>query len=135
KVGDETVHVLHTPGHSPGSISLAGDGYVLTGDALFNQSIGRTDLPGGNLDTLIHSIRAACSSWTMTQQSILAMDLRPLSAMRSSQIPSWEGLQGLSNRQPSYPTTVSQNRNSIVQPRLDPQELSKPGQLSHQGSL
>ena len=57
KVGDETVHVLHTPGHSPGSISLAGDGYVLTGDALFNQSIGRTDLPGGDLDTLIHSIR------------------------------------------------------------------------------
>jgi len=57
KVGDETIKVLHTPGHSPGSISLSGDGYVLTGDALFNQSIGRTDLPGGDLNTLIHSIR------------------------------------------------------------------------------
>ena len=57
KVADETIHVLHTPGHSPGSVSLAGDGYVLTGDALFNQSIGRTDLPGGDLNTLIHSIR------------------------------------------------------------------------------
>ncbi len=57
KVGDETIHVIHTPGHSPGSISLSGDGYVLTGDALFNQSIGRTDLPGGDLNTLIHSIR------------------------------------------------------------------------------
>ena len=57
RVGDETVRVLHTPGHSPGSISLSGDGYVLTGDALFNQSIGRTDLPGGDLKTLIHSIR------------------------------------------------------------------------------
>ncbi len=57
KVGDETVRVLHTPGHSPGSISLSGNGYVLTGDALFNQSIGRTDLPGGDLNTLIHSIR------------------------------------------------------------------------------
>jgi hydroxyacylglutathione hydrolase len=57
KVGDETIRVLHTPGHSPGSISLAGDGYVLTGDALFNQSIGRTDLPGGDLNTLIRSIR------------------------------------------------------------------------------
>jgi len=56
-VGDETVHVLHTPGHSPGSISLAGDGYVLTGDALFNQSIGRTDLPEGDLETLVHSIK------------------------------------------------------------------------------
>ena len=56
RVGEETIHVLHTPGHSPGSISLAGDGYVFTGDALFNQSIGRTDLPGGDLKTLIHSI-------------------------------------------------------------------------------
>jgi glyoxylase-like metal-dependent hydrolase (beta-lactamase superfamily II) len=57
KVGDETIHVIHTPGHSPGSISLSGDGYVLTGDALFNQSIGRTDLPGGDLKVLMHSIR------------------------------------------------------------------------------
>ena len=57
ELGDETIRVLHTPGHSPGSISLVGDGYVLTGDALFNQSIGRTDLPGGDLKTLIHSIR------------------------------------------------------------------------------
>lgn len=57
KVGDETIQVLHTPGHSPGSISLAGKGYVLTGDALFNQSIGRTDLPGGDLKTLVLSIR------------------------------------------------------------------------------
>jgi len=56
-VGDETIRVLHTPGHSPGSISLSGDGYVFTGDALFNQSIGRTDLPGGDLKTLINSIR------------------------------------------------------------------------------
>jgi hydroxyacylglutathione hydrolase len=55
-VGHDTLKVLHTPGHSPGSISLAGLGYVFTGDALFNQSIGRTDLPGGDLDTLIHSI-------------------------------------------------------------------------------
>jgi len=55
-LGQDTVRVLHTPGHSPGSISLAGRGYVITGDALFNQSIGRTDLPGGDLDTLVHSI-------------------------------------------------------------------------------
>ncbi len=57
KLGHDTARVLHTPGHSPGSISLTGDGYVLTGDALFNQSIGRTDLPGGDFDTLVHSIR------------------------------------------------------------------------------
>lgn len=57
KVGEETIRVLHTPGHSPGSISLVGDGFVLTGDALFNQSIGRTDLPGGDLETLLRSIK------------------------------------------------------------------------------
>jgi hydroxyacylglutathione hydrolase len=57
KVGGETIRVLHTPGHSPGSISLSGDGYVLTGDALFNQSIGRTDLPGGDLKILARSIK------------------------------------------------------------------------------
>jgi len=55
-IGQDRVKVIHTPGHSPGSISLAGQGFVLTGDALFNQSIGRTDLPGGDLDTLIRSI-------------------------------------------------------------------------------
>ena len=56
-MGEETIQVLHTPGHSPGSVSLSGPGYVLTGDALFNQSIGRTDLPGGDLQTLIRSIK------------------------------------------------------------------------------
>ena len=53
----EAIHVLHTPGHSPGSISLHANGFVCTGDALFNQSIGRTDLPGGDLQTLLRSIR------------------------------------------------------------------------------
>ncbi len=57
KLGHENIRVLHTPGHSPGSISLTGDGYVLTGDALFNQSIGRTDLPGGDMKTLLGSIK------------------------------------------------------------------------------
>ncbi len=55
-IGKDSVRVMHTPGHSPGSISLAGEGLVLTGDALFNQSIGRTDLPGGDLETLVRSI-------------------------------------------------------------------------------
>jgi len=56
-LGNETLRVIHTPGHSPGSISLAGRNYVLTGDALFNQSIGRTDLPGGDYEILISSIK------------------------------------------------------------------------------
>ncbi len=55
----EEIEVLSTPGHSPGSISLYAplSGKLLSGDALFNMSIGRTDLPGGNYDTLIHSIK------------------------------------------------------------------------------
>ena len=47
------------PGHSPGSVCLyhAEDGWVLAGDVLFQGSIGRSDLPGGNYDTLINSIQ------------------------------------------------------------------------------
>ena len=55
--GEISLRVLHTPGHSSGGISLAGEGVVFTGDALFAGSIGRTDLPGGDLMTLIASIK------------------------------------------------------------------------------
>jgi glyoxylase-like metal-dependent hydrolase (beta-lactamase superfamily II) len=62
-VGDCTVHVHHTPGHSPGGVCLrfAGPGvtdtHLFVGDTLFAGSIGRTDLPGGDYDTLMRSIR------------------------------------------------------------------------------
>ncbi len=58
--GETILHMLFTPGHSPGSLSFYNkkEGYVLAGDVLFYESIGRTDLPGGDFDTLIHSIRA-----------------------------------------------------------------------------
>ena len=57
EVGHITLKVLHTPGHSPGSISLVGEGIVFSGDALFAGSIGRTDFPGASYDQLIDSIR------------------------------------------------------------------------------
>jgi len=57
KAGEVSLKVLHTPGHSPGGISLMEQGMVFTGDALFAGSIGRTDLPGGDLMTLIRSIK------------------------------------------------------------------------------
>lgn len=59
QLGDDAVEVFLTPGHSPGSISFynADGGWVIAGDVLFNGSIGRTDLPGGDFDTLIASIR------------------------------------------------------------------------------
>jgi glyoxylase-like metal-dependent hydrolase (beta-lactamase superfamily II) len=56
-VGPSRFEVRHTPGHSPGSVSLVGPGMAFSGDALFAGSIGRTDLPGGDYDTLIASIR------------------------------------------------------------------------------
>jgi hydroxyacylglutathione hydrolase len=55
--GDITLTVLHTPGHSPGGISLYADGVVFAGDSLFAGSIGRTDFPGGGHDLLLSSIR------------------------------------------------------------------------------
>ncbi|GAW92695.1 MBL fold metallo-hydrolase [Calderihabitans maritimus] len=51
------LEVLHTPGHTPGSICLKGDNFIFTGDTLFAGSVGRTDLPGGSYSTLINSIR------------------------------------------------------------------------------
>jgi len=57
KAGDISLKVLYTPGHSAGGICLTGDGVVFTGDALFAGSIGRTDLMGGDLMTLITSIK------------------------------------------------------------------------------
>jgi hydroxyacylglutathione hydrolase len=57
RVGDVSVKVLSTPGHTPGGICLLGEGLVFTGDTLFNMSIGRTDLPGGNTTQLMLSIK------------------------------------------------------------------------------
>lgn len=62
--GTSVVDVRHTPGHCPGGVCLAiGDAdsdvrMLFVGDTLFAGSIGRTDLPGGDYDTLIHSIRS-----------------------------------------------------------------------------
>lgn len=56
-VGDVSLKVLHTPGHSPGAICLYTDGLVFTGDTLFVGGVGRTDLDGGSSRTLVSSIR------------------------------------------------------------------------------
>jgi len=56
EVSDLKFTVLHTPGHTPGGISLLGHGAVFTGDALFNFGIGRTDLPGGSTAQLMDNI-------------------------------------------------------------------------------
>ena len=57
QIGAETLRVLHTPGHSQGSMCLLGGGFVFTGDTVFVGAVGRTDLPGGSWDVMAKSIR------------------------------------------------------------------------------
>lgn len=54
--GAISLEVIHTPGHTPGSVCLLGDGYILTGDTLFEGALGRTDLPGGSYEKIIESV-------------------------------------------------------------------------------
>lgn len=56
--GNHTAKIIHTPGHSPGSVSVLVGNHVFVGDLLFAGSIGRTDLMGGDYDTLINSVTA-----------------------------------------------------------------------------
>lgn len=60
KYGESSVTVIETPGHSPGGICFYNEqeGWIIAGDALFRLSIGRTDLPGGNHEQLLRSIRS-----------------------------------------------------------------------------
>ena len=57
KIGDMELEVLHTPGHSPGGVSLFIDKMIFTGDALFCGGIGRTDFPGASHTQLLKSIK------------------------------------------------------------------------------
>jgi hydroxyacylglutathione hydrolase len=56
-IGDVSLEVIHTPGHSPGGICLLGDGHLFTGDTLFVGGIGRTDLPGASMNLFMKSIK------------------------------------------------------------------------------
>ncbi len=56
-VGDLALQVIHTPGHTPGGVSFYADGCLFVGDTLFAGSVGRTDFPGGDFDTLRRSIQ------------------------------------------------------------------------------
>lgn len=55
-LGKIPIRILHTPGHSPGSICLSWPGNLITGDTVFVQGIGRTDIPGGSLEAIRKSI-------------------------------------------------------------------------------
>jgi glyoxylase-like metal-dependent hydrolase (beta-lactamase superfamily II) len=57
RFGDESLTVMLTPGHTPGSICLVGEKLVFTGDTLFNEGIGRTDFPGGSMRDMRSSLQ------------------------------------------------------------------------------
>ncbi len=56
-LGDETLEVIHTPGHSPGGVTFRWDDVLVSGDVPFAGSVGRTDLPGGSFEVLERAIR------------------------------------------------------------------------------
>ncbi|MBU4343743.1 MAG: MBL fold metallo-hydrolase [Candidatus Omnitrophica bacterium] len=56
-IGKHVLEVIHTPGHSPGSICLKGDGVVFTGDTLFCEGVGRTDFVYGSEEDIMRSIK------------------------------------------------------------------------------
>jgi glyoxylase-like metal-dependent hydrolase (beta-lactamase superfamily II) len=58
RFGECALEVRFAPGHAPGHVILVGDGVALVGDVIFANSIGRTDLPGGDFATLMRSIRS-----------------------------------------------------------------------------
>lgn len=60
EIGNGELTVIHVPGHSPGGVALYDKegGYVISGDSLFSGSIGRTDLPGGDMRQLIGAVRS-----------------------------------------------------------------------------
>jgi hydroxyacylglutathione hydrolase len=59
RLGSDEIQIIHTPGHTPGSITIyiPSSKVLFTGDTLFKESIGRTDLPGGSWDKLVNSLR------------------------------------------------------------------------------
>ena len=67
-LGEDTLRVIHLPGHSKGSIALLGDGMIITGDTLFAEGFGRYDLHGGNpmiLKNSLNSLKALDKSLTL----------------------------------------------------------------------
>ena len=61
EIGESTVKVIHSPGHTPGSVCLLVGDDMISGDTLFRESIGRSDFPGGSFNILMSSLRMLVS--------------------------------------------------------------------------
>ncbi len=68
-IGPYTMEVIHTPGHTPGSICLLSSPFIFTGDTLFKAGFGRTDFPGGDYNALANSVRSRL--WSLAEDLIL----------------------------------------------------------------
>jgi hydroxyacylglutathione hydrolase len=66
RFGELTLEVVHTPGHTPGSVSLCAAGELFTGDTLMANHLGRTDLPGGDREALMASVDALAAGFAET---------------------------------------------------------------------
>ena len=80
--GNTRLKALFTPGHSPASLSFycREEGFVIAGDVLFLESIGRTDLPGGDMETLLNSIR--CQLFTLPGETLVYPGHGPATTIR-----------------------------------------------------
>jgi len=56
RLGNEFLKIIHTPGHTKGSICILGENFIFTGDTIFEDGVGRTDLPGGSEEDLKRSL-------------------------------------------------------------------------------
>ncbi len=56
RIGENILKVIHTPGHTPGSICLLGRDFIFTGDTIFREGYGRTDLKGGSEEKFVDSL-------------------------------------------------------------------------------
>jgi glyoxylase-like metal-dependent hydrolase (beta-lactamase superfamily II) len=84
KIGNSVLRVLHTPGHSPGSVSLLGDGFLLSGDTLFFEGVGRTDLPGGSQKQLEQSLREKVM--TLPDETVILPGHGPLTSVGQERV-------------------------------------------------
>lgn len=69
KLGDIDIKVIHTPGHTQGSVCYLADGKLFSGDTIFRESVGRCDLEGGNFDQIVESIKNKI--FTLPEQTLI----------------------------------------------------------------
>lgn len=69
QLGRSILQTIHTPGHSPGGLTLKTDGLIVCGDLIFQEGIGRTDLPGGDMTVLMNTIREKI--YTLPEETVI----------------------------------------------------------------